>query len=323
MINWGIIGTGNIAHKLASDMRYVLDGNLSAVASRSQHKADSFAKEFGISKAYEGYEKLAADSDIQAVYIATPHSDHYSSALMMLRNGKAVLCEKPLAVNAAQAGEMVRVARENNVLLLDALWSVFLPGMLKVKEWISEGLIGELKYITSEFGFTSELDPAGRLYNPELAGGALLDIGIYSILLPYWIFGRKPESLQASSIMTSTGVDEQTGILMSFPGGMLAQSFSGINVPLRNESTIYGTRGSIHMPEYWKAHKIYLRSDQGEEFFEDDRESWGYDFEVREINRLIGENKTESSVVTYEKSIELMEILDDVREKIGLRYPFE
>lgn len=323
MIKWGIVGTGNIAHKLASDMRYVEDGQLLAVASRVLDRADVFAGEFGIPKAYGSYEDLAADRDIQAVYIATPHSNHYASTLLMLRSGKAVLCEKPLAVNAEQAREMVRVARENNVLLLDALWSVLLPGMLKVQEWIDGGLIGDLKFITSEFGFTSEFDPAGRLYNPNLAGGALLDIGIYTILLPYWIYGSKPDSLQASSLLTTTGVDEQTGLVMSFPGGRHAQCFSGINVPLKNQSTIYGTKGYIHMPEYWKAQKIWLKSDEGEEFFEDSRSSWGYDFEVREVNRLIKENRTESSVITYRKSIELMEILDDVREKIGLRYPFE
>ncbi len=323
MINWGIIGTGNIAHKLASDMQYVSDGCLYAVASRSQQKANSFAQEFGIPKAYESYEKLAADPDVQAVYIATPHSDHYASTLMILRNNKAVLCEKPLAVNAQQAKEMVRVARENNVLLLDALWSVFLPGMLKVQEWISAGLIGELKLISSEFGFTSEVNPDGRLYDPGLAGGALLDIGIYTILLPYWIYQSKPERLEALSKMTDTGVDEQTGILMSFPGGRIAQSTCGISIPLKNNSTIYGTKGYIHMPEYWKAQKICLKSENKEELFEDKRPSWGYDFEVREVNRLIKEGKKESSIVSYKKSIELIEILDETRAKIGLKYPFE
>ncbi len=323
MINWGIIGTGNIAHKLASDMQYVTDGRLYAVASRSQQKADSFAREFGISKAYEGYENLAADPDVQAVYIATPHSDHYASTLMMLRNKKAVLCEKPLAVNVSQAKEMIRVARENNVLLLDALWSVFLPGMLKVQEWISEGLIGDLKLITSEFGFTSEVETESRLYDPNLAGGALLDIGIYTILLPYWIFGSKPERLETIAKMTETKVDEQTGILMSFPGERMAQSISGINVPLKNHSTIYGTKGYIDIPEYWKAEQVWLKTEEKEEYFEDNRSSWGYDFEVREVNRLIKEGKTESPIVSYQKSIELMEILDETRDKIGLKYPFE
>ena len=322
-IKWGIIGTGNIAHKLAKDMQQVEDGEILAIASRSQAKADIFAKEFGITRAYDSYEKLALDPDIQAVYIATPHTNHYSSTLLMLRNKKAVLCEKPLAVNATQAKEMIRVAMENGVLLLDALWSVFLPGMLKVREWIEAGYLGDLKMITSEFGFTSDVEPEGRLYNPDLAGGALLDIGIYTILLPYWIYGCKPSRLQAISMETSTGVDEQTAISMYFPDGRMAQAISGINTPLSNSSTIYGTKGYIRMPEYWKAQKILLKSEEKEEYFEDSRTSWGYEFEAREVNTLIRDGKKESSVVSYKKSIELMEILDEVRERIGLRYPFE
>ena len=323
MIKWGIVGTGNIAHKLADDLKHVTDAELYAVASRSQKKADSFAFEYGITRAYSSYEKLAGDKEVQAVYIATPHQDHYQSTLLMLRNKKAVLCEKPLAVNSAQAREMIRVARENKVLLLDALWSVFLPGMLKVQEWIKAGYIGDIQLITSEFGFISEFDPEGRLYNPELAGGALLDIGIYTILLPYWLYNAKPSGIQASAKMTSTGVDEQTGILMTFPNRQIAQSTCGINIPLKNDSTIYGTKGLIQMPEYWKAQKVWLKSIDKDDSFEDKRESWGYDYEVREVNRLIMEGKTESSVVSYQKSIGLMEILDDTRAKIGLRYPFE
>ncbi len=322
-IKWGIIGTGNIAHKFATDMQQVLDGEILAIASRTRIKADSFANEFGIDRAYDSYEKLASDPDIQAVYIATPHSNHYNSALLMLRNKKAVLCEKPLAVNSTQAIEMIRVARENDVLLLDALWSVFLPGMLKVQEWIKAGYLGELKLITSEFGFTSDVEPEGRLYNPDLAGGALLDIGIYTILLPFWIYQSVPIKLQAMSMMTSTGVDEQTVISMYFPDGRMAQAISGINTPLSNISTIYGTKGYIRMPDYWKAQKIFLKSEAKEEYFEDSRTSWGYDFEAREVNRLIMEGKKESSVVTHQKSIELMKILDEVRIKIGLKYPFE
>lgn len=322
-IKWGIVGSGNIAHKFAADMEQVVDGEIHAIASRSGEKAEKFAAEFGIPRKYSSYEKLAADPDIQAVYIATPHQDHYRSTLLMLRNKKAVLCEKPLAVNSMQAKEMIRVARENDTLLMDALWSVLLPGMLQVKEWINDGYLGELKLITSEFGFTSEINPEGRLYNPDLAGGALLDIGIYTILLPFWIFQSKPERLQAVSMMTETGVDEQTAVNMYFPGGRMGHAISGINTPLSNVSTIYGTKGYIRMPEYWKAEKIWLKTEDKEEYFEDTRTTSGYDFEAREVNRLIKEGKKESSIITYEKSIELMEILDEVRERIGLRYPFE
>ena len=323
MIKWGIAGTGNIARKLASDMKFVDDGKVIAVASRTQSKADAFAGEFGIDKAYEGYERLAADPEIQAVYIATPHSNHYASTLLMLRNKKAVLCEKPLAVNVQQAREMIRVARENRVLLLDALWSVFLPGVKKAMDWIDDGLIGELQLITSEFGFNSDPDPEGRLYNPNLAGGALLDIGIYTILLPYWIYRSKPFSIQAVAKMTETGVDEQTAVSMRFQGGKMAQAVSGINTPLKNISVIYGTEGYIEMPEYWQGRKVILKSRIKEDLFEDDRESWGYDFEAREVNRLIREGSFESPVVSYSRSLGLMEILDEVRDKIGLRYPFE
>lgn len=323
IINWGVVGTGNIAHKLASDMQFVEDGRLFAVASRSHERADIFAAEFEIPKAYGSYQELAADPDVDAVYIATPHQDHYPSTLLMLRNKKAVLCEKPLAVNKEQALEMIRVAKENKVLLLDALWSVFLPGMQKVREWISKGYIGELKLITSEFGFTTEVDLDGRLYNPELAGGALLDIGIYTILLPFWIYQDKPKKIQASAVMTETGVDEQTTLNMSFVENRSALAVSGIQTPLRNTSFIYGSKGYIELPEWWKAQKVILRTGDKEDIFEDKRQSWGYDFETREVNKLIKEGKTESSIVSYEKSIQLMEILDEVRFQIGLKYPFE
>ncbi len=195
--------------------------------------------------------------------------------------------------------------------------------MLKVKQWIDAGYLGELKLITSEFGFTSEVEPKGRLYNPDLAGGSLLDIGIYTILLPFWIFQSKPERLQAVAMMTETGVDEQTAVDMYFPNGRMGHAISGINTPLSNVSTIYGTKGYIRMPEYWKAEKIWLKTEDKEEYFEDSRTSWGYDFEIREVNKLLKGGKTESSIITFEKSIELMEILDEVRDKIGLKYPFE
>ncbi|MBS3775715.1 MAG: Gfo/Idh/MocA family oxidoreductase [Bacteroidales bacterium] len=322
-IKWGIIGTGFIAGKFAEDYRFVNEGEIMAVASRSGDRADAFAGRYEIPRSYDGYDQLLKDPDIDVVYIATPHSEHYHNTLSALQHGKAVLCEKPAAVNALQLKEMIDAAHQENLLFMEAMWTRFLPAIQKAREWVEKGQIGNVQLIQADFGDPSPTRPQQRLYNPQLAGGALLDIGIYPLVFANTMAGAICSEIHPKATLGETGVDETTGMILRYENGALAQLTCSIKHPTSHKGLIYGSKGYIEIPDFWRARKAILKDGRKILEWTDERESAGFNYEIEEMNHLLREHKKQSEVMPPGLSLKNMEMLDDIRKRIGLVYPFE
>ncbi|MBS3771260.1 MAG: Gfo/Idh/MocA family oxidoreductase [Bacteroidales bacterium] len=321
--NWGIIGAGFIATQFVKDYAHVNDGRITAIASRSKKKAESFANEYGIEKAYEGYDRLMEDKEIDAVYIATPHNLHYENTLSAIKNNKAVLCEKPAAVNMDQLKEMIGLARKNNVLFMEAMWTYLLPAVAEAKKWISSGEIGEITLIQADFGVFMDFPPEHRINNPHLAGGGLLDLGIYPVALTNLMIDEEIQNIQAMAHFGDTQVDETTVMHLNYKNNAIAQLICSTKNPTAHDAHIYGTRGRIYLPHFWKARNATLTTPLKESGYKDTRESIGYNYEIEEMNKLIKQNAKESNHVPYSISLRNMETLDHIRKEIKLKYPFE
>lgn len=324
-IKWGILGPGNIAHKFATGFEAVEEGELYAVGSRTIENANAFADEFNIPKRYGSYEELVADPDVDAIYVATPHPFHREHTILSLDAGKAVLCEKPMAVNALEAQEMVDCARENNVFLMEAMWTRFLPIFLKVEEWIFQDLIGDVRMLSADFGFRAGFNPKSRLFNPELAGGALLDVGVYTINLASFVFGGKvPSKISSMAHLGNSGIDEQSSMILGYDEGQMAVLYTAVRTNTKHEAFIMGTEGSITIPSFWNATSAILKIDGEEEQRVDiPHLANGYCFEIEEVNRCIKEGKTQSNRMSWEESISIMQTMDKIRDQWGLKYPME
>jgi predicted dehydrogenase len=243
-INWGILGTGAIAHRLAADFVHLTDGRLVAVGSRSGEQARIFGNRFGIPRRHGSYRELADDPDVQAVYIATPASSHKGDIELCLRAGKAVLCEKPLTVNAREAEEVIALARRNQVFLMEAMWTRFLPLIVRLRELLAQRVIGEVRHVMADLGSQVTFDPDSRVYSGELGGGAMLQKGVYLLSLVSMILGS-PTSVKSLSVPAKTGVDEHTGILLGYPGGAMATLWCSVGVRSGRRGAIVGTQGQI------------------------------------------------------------------------------
>jgi len=243
-IHWGIIGTGYIAHRFASDLACVPDARLVAIGSRSTEKVQAFGKRFDIPRRYGNYAELANDPSVQAVYIATPASAHIDNMLLCLNAGKAVLCEKPLTVNAREATEVIELARRKNLFLMEAMWTRFLPLIVRLRELLAERIVGDVRYVTADLGSQVTSDPRSRVYSEELGGGALLQKGVYLLSLASMILGS-PTSVKSLSVPAKTGVDEHTGVLLGYPGGCMATLWCSVGARSGRRGTIVGTNGEI------------------------------------------------------------------------------
>jgi len=323
VIRWGIVGPGTIAKKFASDMKYVAGSELLAVGSRAQEKAEQFAREYGIPRSYGSYEELANDTDIDAIYVATPHPFHKDCVMTGLRAGKAVLCEKPFTLNADEAEEIAKAARDAQVFLMEAMWTRFLPAIVKVREWLGAGRIGEVRLLKAEYGFRAALNPRSRLFDLRLGGGALLDAGVYPISLASMIFGQAPERTVGSAHVGETGVDEHFSIIFSYPGGRSAVLNGAIRLRLQNDACIIGTEGMIHIPGFINAKAATLRANGVQETFVYEGLEHGFAFEIAEVNRCLRRGLTESSVMLIGESIQIMKTIDNIRKEWGIIYPSE
>ncbi|WP_226038091.1 Gfo/Idh/MocA family protein [Aquibacillus saliphilus] len=323
-IKWGILGTGGIAKKFAEDLSYASNADRIAVGSRTKNSAKEFAERYGIERAYGSYQELAEDKDVDAIYVATPHPFHKENVMACLRAGKAVLCEKPFTVRAEELEELIDFAKDKKLFLMEAMWTRFLPPIVKVREWINNGKIGEVRLVKADFGFRAPWNPEWRLLNPDLGGGALLDAGIYPVSFASMILGAKPEKITSTAHIGETGVDEEFSIIMSYPGGKTASLNGAVRLNLTNEAYILGTEGYIHIPSFHsaKSASLYIGKEKVETFI-DDRESTGYAFEAEEVGRALSEGLKESSVMPLNESLEIMKLMDEVRGQWGLKYPFE
>jgi predicted dehydrogenase len=320
-IGWGILGAGSIATKFATDLQHLPDAQLVAVGSRSLAKAEQFAQDYGVQRAYGSYAEMASDADVDAVYVATPHPFHKEHALLCLGKGKAVLCEKPMAVNAVQVREMVQAARERGLFLMEAMWSRFNPVLGQVQAWLDVGAIGEVRMLTADFGFRSRWNPEGRLLNPALAGGALLDVGVYVVALASMVFRGAPSSVQAAAHIGETGVDEQTAMVFAYEGGGLALLSCAVRTVTPHGARIDGTEGAIEIPRFWHATTACLIR-PGQEPLETTG-TFGYHYEAAEVMACLRQGKVESGTMPLAESIAIAETMDKVRAQIGLTYPPE
>lgn len=323
MIKWGIIGPGTIANAFAKEISNTETGELIAIFGRNENKAKAFAKQYNVDKYYDNLDEFLNNKEIDAVYIATPHSHHMEFAIKCIKSNKHVLCEKPFSYNKKTSAEVLSLAKENNVFIMEALWTLFLPAINKAKSWIDEGKIGKVKMITANFGFSSEEDINSRLYNIDMAGGALLDVGIYPILLSNFIMNDIPEVINATATMTNTNVDESDIITLKYKNNALASLTCSIKTDTDNTAVIYGEYGKIIIPLFWMAKSATLCTNNEEIVFEDSYDGTGYLYEIIEANNCIINNQLESNVASHDTTLALAEIMDEIRSQIGLVYPFE
>jgi predicted dehydrogenase len=312
-----------MASMFAEDFSFVKGGKIAAVASRSQEKAEEFSKKYDVPKAYEGYENLVKDKDIDVVYITTPHSLHYDNMVMCLEHNKHVVCEKPITVNTEQLDDVVHKAKERDLFLMEAMWTYFLPAIITAKQWVDDRKIGNVQLIKASFGNNAKPKSDHRLYKPELAGGALLDLGIYAVAFSQLIMDCSLQRVHADGHVGETGVDEINAAILKYKSGALAVLSSCITSSLRNDAYIYGTDGYIYVPDFYRAQKAYLYCSEGDDVFEDDRQSKGFNYEAEEVNRLIKEGEKESKRITHQKSLCNLCTMDTIRQRLKVNYPFE
>jgi predicted dehydrogenase len=323
-IRWGILGTGRIAGVFAEGLRSAEGAELVAVGSRTSAAAEAFAQRFGAARSHGSYAALAEDAEVDAIYVATPHTLHKENTLLCLAAGKPVLCEKPFAINADEAVQMIAAARERRVFLMEAMWTRFLPHIARVRELIAAGAIGELRLLKADFCFRTGFNPGGRLFDPALGGGGLLDVGIYPVSLASLLLGT-PSQVAALAELGATGVDEQSAVLLSHPGGQLAVLTCAIRTSSPNGATILGTDGHIRIePEWWRPTRVILaRAGQPEETIDVPAAGNGYNYEAEEVGRCVRAGKIESDVMPLDETLAIMRTLDQVRAQWGLRYPSE
>jgi dihydrodiol dehydrogenase / D-xylose 1-dehydrogenase (NADP) len=321
---WGILGPGSIARSFATGLKSIPDAELYAVGSRSQEKADKFGDEYGASKRYGSYEALVNDPDVDAIYIATPHSFHYEHGLLSLNAGKATLIEKPFTINEREAAELAQRSRELNVFLMEAMWTRFLPVIVKLNELAKSGAIGEPRMLSADFGFRAGVNPEGRLFNPALGGGALLDVGVYTISLASMLFGS-PTALTGLATLGETGVDEQSAMILAYEKGELAVLSTAIRTNTVHEAILYGTEGRIRVDSPWWIPKRLTvhRDGKDTEVLDLGYEGNGYNYQAIEVANCVRAGKIESDIMPLNETVIIMKSTDTLRAQWGVKYPQE
>ncbi len=321
VIRFGVVGPGVIARKFANAVSQSDAAVVAAVASRDAKRGADYAAEYNVPTVYDNYEAIMKDPEIDAIYVAVPHNWHVELSIMAMRNHKAVLCEKPCAVNLAQAQQLIAVAKEENVLFMEALWTRFTPAILKAHEWIAEGKIGDVRLLESSFSFRCELNPESRLYNRALAGGAMLDVGIYIIGFSLDFGKGELKKLSGMAQIGETGVDEVSTLQMQFDNGVIAMSSCGVATRTRPEGCIHGTKGTIKLPEFWGPREAGLYNNAGElvEICHDEQKN-GFYYEVEHFAKLWREGATESPRMPWSESLRAAEIYDGMLKEWGVAY---
>jgi predicted dehydrogenase len=322
-VRWGILGAGKIAHSFANDFHVVQNAELVAIASREKNRAQEFAREHNLKLAYS-YNELFKSEQVDAIYIATPHIFHFEQASQCLNHRKNVLCEKPITINDKQLNDLVQLSEKKKIFLMEAMWTYFLPPIQKARQWVEEDRIGNLKVIEANLGFPMVKDVTGRLYNINLAGGALLDIGVYLIAISNYFIDKKPISIFSSSAISESGVDERTGIILEYDGATASLICSFNNIML-NKAIIYGEKGYIEIPDFYRATSSILYDDYHhiKEKFEDKRTTKGYNYEIQSATESILRGEIENNIMSHQKSKEIQKIMGEVRRQIKLVYPSE
>lgn len=334
-VNWAILAPGIIANSMAKAMNGTKDKvKLYAVASRNVSRAEEFAKQWNFQKFYGSYEELLADPEVDAVYIANPHAFHFDSVMQCLNAGKHVLCEKPAGCNLSQLTQMIETAKSKNLFFMEAMWTAFNPCVNKIHKWIADGQIGELKHIQSFFCNRIPFDPNHRLWAPELAGGALLDLGIYNIFFAMLLNDYSPVKNRTSTVRIQNQIDAWNSVNLTFENGVTTSFQSACDMPAgsnTHDATIYGTKGFITVQNFFMAQTAQLhtyKEEWGNEnvISEDAKVPFsvnGYEYELIEATNCILNGKLESSVYPHKRSIELCTVMDELRKDWNFKYPFE
>ncbi|MDD7642445.1 MAG: Gfo/Idh/MocA family oxidoreductase [bacterium] len=322
-MNVGILGAGNIAGKMARTLNGMEGATAYAVASRNFEKAQNFASEYQIEKAYGSYEELLADDKVDLVYIATPHSHHLEHGKLCIDHGKPVLCEKSFTANAAQARELLDYAKEKGVFITEAIWTRYMPSRKLITDVIKSGELGEVHMLSANLGYS--LAHKERMVKPELAGGALLDVGVYPLNFASMFFGNDVANITSSCVKHETGVDGQAGMILTYKDGRMATLHMGMYAPTEQYGIIYGTKGyliayninNIDRIEVFSSDRKLIRT------IEVPGQISGYEYEVEACRKALAEGKLECEEMPHSETIRLMEQMDTLRGQWGIRYPFE
>lgn len=327
-VRWGILGTGRIAKQFAADLSHVANSEIKAVGSRAIDTAKSFGDLYDIPNRYDSYQALVDDPDVDVIYVSTPHNLHYENCMQALRAGKHVLCEKAFTVNRRQAEEVINLARDSKLFIMEAMWTRFFPATHRIIELIDSGEIGEVRQIDAHFGFNKEYDPESRLYAPELAGGALLDVGVYVIWAAHFIYKQVPDKITATTHKAQTGVDGQTRMLFEYNDGRASMLSCAVSLQTRQDVFIAGTKGSI------RVHRHFWHPDSFTVTYNDSANTpertethpitaSGMNYEAEECVKCIRAGKTESDLLPLQHTLDVMGIMDACREQWGFVYPGE
>ncbi|RDG39321.1 Gfo/Idh/MocA family protein [Streptomyces corynorhini] len=323
-VRWGVLATGGIAERFTADVRELPDAEIVAVASRSEASAKEFAERFGIPRAYGEWAGLMADEEVDVVYVATPHSAHRAAAGLALAAGKPVLCEKAFTLNAREAGELVALARERDLFLMEAMWMYCNPVVLRLAELVRDGAIGEIRTVQADFGLQGPFDAGHRLRDPALGGGAVLDLGVYPVSFAHLLLGE-PDRVQAEALLSPEGVDLNTGMLLGWDSGATALLTCSVTAGTPVTATVTGTKGRIDVPSgFFGTERFVLRREGAEpEEYTADGGLRGLQYEAAEVMRCLRAGETESALVPLEGTLAVMRTLDAVRERVGVRYPVD
>lgn len=321
-IRFGIVGTGNIAHRFAEAIKNVSDAELTSVASRTKENADIFGNEFNIEYRFDSYENMAKSDKIDVAYIAVPHSSHKECSVLMMENGKNVICEKPLAINTNEVEAMFECAKKNNVFLMEAMWARLVPGTIKMLELIENGVLGDIRGVEGKFCYTMDEDEMDHhVLKNENGGGALLDVGVYGLNFARWYLGKDIVSTQ-SFCDKYNGTDSHTCSIIKYKNGAIADLSCATLLRKPNEGYIYGTKGYVHLNRFYAPQEIeiHLLDGTNEKI---EAKYWGNGFEeqIQHVCDCINNNLKESPVVTHEQTLFITEQMDEIRKEIGIIYP--
>jgi predicted dehydrogenase len=318
-IKWGVIGLGNIAHQFVRDLALIKEAELYAVASRSINKAKDFGTKHKAKKMYGSYQELMNDPNIDIIYIATPHDSHKNLTIESLESGKHVLCEKPIAINYEQTKAMIDASKKQNKFLMEAFWTRFNPSIQQILYKIKQGDLGDIKYVNADFAFRVE-NPTGRMTDITNAGGSLLDMGVYPLMLSYIVLG-KPKKVLATSNFFESGADKQTAMILQYENAQAVLHSSFVS-PSNMSATISGTKGRLNIHSIWHETQGFSILKNGHKIdYHYPTLGKGFTYEIEECHRCIQNNQIESKLWTHQNSFDVIEIADEVRKQSGLKFP--
>jgi len=316
-VNWGILGPGKMARVFSKELQAVNGARLLAVGSTSEERARGFSQEFAVPRTYGNYQAFLNDKEIDIVYISTVHTKHHKCVLEALSAGKAVLCEKPLGMNYSEVRQVVEVATAKKLLLMEGLWTRFLPAYRQVKNWFADGKIGRIKRVTADFSYFTETDPASRVYSAALGGGALLDVGIYVLGLAVDFLGSAPRCVHSCGSIGDTGVDETVGITLEYGNGVLANLYCSVKTKIPQDAYIYGSEGYIYLPDFWRAGSAYIyKEGKVVESFENAKEGTGYRYEAEAVMSCLQSGMTACPTMPLEDSLLITKIRDEIMHQL-------